>query len=84
MVIITSRMGSTGATGAMGYMSYEIGGSTSLIATDDHCLSIMGGGRSSMISVVGVTPGDNTFIAKYRTDGDWITYGDRDMNVVPI
>jgi hypothetical protein len=89
MVIVTSTMMSNGDTGTIGYMSYTVSGSSSLSPNDARSLAIYMYGqgmlsRSSSISYVSLTPGTNTFIAKYRTNGQLVTFSNRDLSVFPL
>jgi hypothetical protein len=71
MVIITSQ-GSTNTADSQSYISFAISGATTLAATDDNCLVYTSATtsdpyRASMVQVVTVTAGSNTFTLKYRS-----------------
>jgi len=85
-VIVTSA--ETGSTGSgIAYMSYAVSGATTVAAIDGRALQVQGSNftRASATSVItGLTPGSNTFTAKYRITGGTGTWRDRDIVVIPL
>jgi hypothetical protein len=85
-VIVTAA--ETGSGGSViAYMSYAVSGLTTVAASDGRALQVQGQNftRASATSVItGLTPGSNTFTAKYRTSGNTSTFRDRDIVVIPL
>lgn len=78
-----------GTLGAVNWMGYEVSGATSLVASDDralalHSMVVNGQGRISVVThQTGLTPGVNTFTAKYRVNAGTGTYLNRQLIVTP-
>lgn len=78
-----------GTLGAVNWMGYEVSGATSLAASDDralafHSMVVNGQGRLSVVThQTGLTPGVNTFTAKYRVNAGSGTYLNRQLIVTP-
>lgn len=72
-------------------MSYAISGATTRAADDDWAYRVQGGvaptteiaaGRTSLQE--GLTPGPNTFTAKFKTSAGTAYFGSRDLIVIPL
>lgn len=78
-----------GTLGAVNWMGYEVSGATTLAAGDDRALALHsmisnGQGRLSVVThQTGLTPGVNTFTAKYRVNAGSGTYLNRQLIVTP-
>jgi hypothetical protein len=75
--------------GQSGRMTFEVSGATSITPQDFRALrvtipSVTGNGniRSSVPTLLDVTPGSNTFTAKYRASGGTATFGNRRIFVM--
>ena len=69
------------------YMGYEVSGATTQAADDAHAFlagtgANLRGGFARM--ELGLTPGSNTFKAKYRVNGGTSTFLDRQLWVLPL
>ena len=75
---------------ALPHMSYAISGSTTVAAADAQAVSFQSAtaGQSARIGMTflrtGMTPGSNTFTAKYRANGGTGGFVDRRITVVPF
>lgn len=75
---------------ALPHMSYAISGSTTVSATDATAVSFQNAtaGQSARIGMTflrtGMTPGSNTFTAKYKTSSGTGSFADRRITVVPL
>jgi hypothetical protein len=88
-LIITGCEMSNGSSGVSSYMGYDVSGSTTVAATDTTALkSTNASGYPLAMSralLQGLTPGSNTFVAKYRADGASTgTWLNRTINLVPF
>jgi hypothetical protein len=84
LVTVGCRAGSSGANNA--FMSFVISGASTLAADDARCFGVAGTNFISgcqQIPVTGLTPGSNTFTAKYRASGDTATFQNRTIVVRP-
>lgn len=81
---------SNDTTGSNSYATYQIGGATSIAASDSWLLgqSVSGANRTLGCSRVklhtGLTPGSNSFTMYYRVSGGNGTFQDRQLGVVPF
>lgn len=83
-VTITSLMFNSGAN--VNVMSFAVSGATTVAAADTKSLQVASapGFRLSYTTLVtGLTPGSNTFTAKYRTSAGTATFQDREITVEP-
>ena len=77
-------------TGCTMLMSIDISGNTTIAAADTGALQLDGiledkTNRMSLCNFVDeLTPGENTFTAKYRTSGPNGTFSDRNLTVIPF
>jgi hypothetical protein len=88
MVIVSAQLGSNTASDG-GAMAFAVSGATTVAATDAQCMSNHVGNTSQQGSAVyvvtGLTPGVNTFTAKYRaTLGGTCTAINRQITVIPL
>lgn len=68
-------------------MSFAISGSSSVAANDNMSIgtnSTVGSRAGATFLVTGLTPGSNTFTAKYRVGGSTGTFVDRRLAVFPL
>jgi hypothetical protein len=69
-------------------MGVAVSGSSSIAATDAHAVGgpfgTNGGRVSGLFLVTGLTPGSNTFTAKYRVLSGTGTFVDRSLTVLPL
>jgi hypothetical protein len=68
-------------------MSFAISGATTRAANDATALNLLGNDfqKASAIFVVsGLTPGSNTFTAKYRTGAGTATFQNRSIWAIPL
>jgi len=77
--------------GPQSYMSQAISGATTVAASDVNAVRFNGGvwasgfgSFSKTFKVTGLTPGSNTFTAKYRVSSDTGTFLDRTITVVVL
>lgn len=76
----------TGATN-INLMTIEVSGATSIAANDQYAIggdSGTGVRATSSLIVTGLTPGSNTFTAKYRVNAGTGTFQDRRLVVIPL
>jgi hypothetical protein len=75
-------------SGNSSYMSVEVSGATSISATDDYAVRWLSssanfsGGTHKLFTTL--TPGSNTFTAKYRVNGGTGTWDNRYVTVIPF
>lgn len=68
-------------------MSFEVSGASSVAANDNQSIgtnSTVGSRAGAVFLVTGLTPGSNTFTAKYRVGGSTGTFVDRRLIVFPL
>jgi hypothetical protein len=89
VVLSAQQENGTGTGGAI--MGYAVTGASSIAATNDKCLrhrSGTGGMQNRASTVVfetGLTPGNNTFTAKYTTPtAGTATFAGRELAVIPL
>ena len=75
----------------VGFMSFEVSGVTSIPAADENAITMgflsiskEGASVSRMFKLTGLTPGSNTFTAKYKSNESRITFRNRDIVVFPL
>lgn len=87
LVILTATI-SNGSTGGDAYMSFDISGATTLAAADAQSVGTDNGGtrtRMSSATIVTLTPGNNTFAAKFKSEtGTTATFSNREITVIPL
>lgn len=89
LVIVTCFV-FNGTAGALNFMGYAVSGATTLAASDDralilHSQVVNGQGRHSAVHLqTGLTPGSNTFTAKYKVNAGTGTYSNRSLIVVAL
>lgn len=93
-VLIILSCISTKASGGAGFnsfMSVAVSGATTLAASDNNGINASSAGgagfqfslsRAFLLS--GLTPGSNTFTAKYRVNGSDFSFDHRDITVIPM
>jgi hypothetical protein len=87
LVILTGQLfGSTGNSAA--FMSVAVSGATTVAASDANSLRVAGNDAvraSATALITGLTPGSNTFTAKYKQVGSGTaTFSDRNIVVIPL
>lgn len=87
LVVISTSLQNTG-TGSV-RMGYDISGSTTRAASDGRAcatfgVAALGGYIGLSVLETGLTPGSNTFLAKYRVASGTGTFNNRRMQVVPF
>lgn len=89
-LVMVSAAVSNGTGAASSFMSYAVSGATTVAAVTTRALRVDGiaGGniiRATSVSTVPLTPGSNTFTAKYAVGaGSTGTFSDRSMQVIPF
>lgn len=89
LVFLSGSMFNTVANKAA-YMSYAVSGATTIDPSDTNCLQLSGlaATQSGQIGTVdladGLTPGVNTFTAKYRAGSDTASFKNRFIGVFPF
>ena len=89
MVFIRCAMDNSGANN-MTYMSWEVSGASTLPASENQALNIAGlsaGARvriSSVYLISSLTPGSNTFTAKYKVSAGTGTFLARQIAILPF
>lgn len=92
LVIVTAQM-NNGNGGAFCYMGYAVSGATTTSAADATAVSLeqngASGGQSqdvriSAASIASLTPGSNTFTAKYRVTAGTGTFLNREIIVINL
>lgn len=85
-----SSLVNNGTTGNTCFMGVAVSGATTQAAADAKAVwhydpsSANSGGMSGEVLLTGLTPGSNTFTAKYRVNGDTGTWTDRVISVVAL
>lgn len=81
----------TGTAGNTCYYSVAVSGASTIAASDNFAtISSSAGGAgynmalSRMLKLTGLTPGSNTFTAKYRVDGSTFNFFQRDLTVIAL
>lgn len=90
LVIVHGQLSNSGAGSAR--MAYEVSGATSLAAADNRGIGIIGAAGTTIVCSMGthhgggtaLTPGSNTFTAKYRVSSGTGTFEDRRIVVLPF
>lgn len=87
MVVLAAEIDTPGS-GVAPRMGFAISGASTVAATDAWCLKVDAAGAvlnqaSFAVLVTGLTPGSNTFTAKYRVAGGTGTYLNRGLMVWP-
>lgn len=87
LIIVHSSVDNSGTTSSR--MGYDISGATSVLAADLRALHVFGvAGMNISASDVSLwtslTPGSNTFTAKYRAGGGTATFSNRRIIVMPF
>jgi hypothetical protein len=77
--------------GGGGLMGFAVSGASTIAASDDRAIRIMSGAAGETNRIVnlhmqiGLTPGSNTFTAKYTTPtGGTCTFQQRELGVIPL
>jgi hypothetical protein len=87
-LIITGCELSNGTSGVSSYYGYAVSGATTVAATDTTAMKATNASgyplAMSRALLQGLTPGSNTFTAKYRVDGGTGSWTNRTINVVPF
>jgi 2',3'-cyclic-nucleotide 2'-phosphodiesterase (5'-nucleotidase family) len=93
LVILTTEA-KTSAINQSAYMGFAVSGATTLAASDTRAYEVrINGGSgtplpqiqaSATYRVTGLTPGSNTFTAKYRVTGGTGTWANRNIVVIPL
>lgn len=91
LVVVSGWTSDTIAT-AMNYMAFTVSGATTIAALDTYAANIrvvdnIGGAINQITAsylVTGLTPGSNTFTAKYKTNAGTATFADRKITVIPL
>lgn len=88
LVMMSAVLDNGGGTSAV-FMGYAVSGATTLAATDNEALAFIGPAGSSHQTgyesyVTGLTPGSNTFTAKYRAAAGTVSYNLRKIRVVGL
>lgn len=87
IVIIGCQLQSLGLTSAMNRMSFEVSGASQVTAVDRYSLASQSEfsiEASFSTLLTDLTPGDNTFTAKYRVSADTGNFSNRRMIVIPL
>lgn len=91
LITLCSNISRNVGSGWNGYMAVAVSGATTLAAADSNAVmySSAGGGFGACVSrtfvLSGLTPGSNTFTAKYRgSSTDAWTFTDRSITVIPL
>lgn len=81
----------SGGAGFNGFMSVAVSGATTIAAIDDNATTASSAGGAGFADALartfklsGLTPGANTFTAKYRVNGSDFTFHHRDITVIPL
>jgi len=88
LVTITARM-TQGTNGESCFVGIDVSGATTAAAADTRALSFSGQSngqrvlQASATYLITVTPGSNTFTAKYKSSSSTCTFGDRNIIVTP-
>jgi hypothetical protein len=85
IVSLSSSIGNSSAAATL--MSFAISGATTVAASDPFAIghdSIANYRLGGLFMVTGLTPGTNTFTAKYRVSGGTGTFLDRKLIVLPL
>lgn len=87
-VDLSTWMASSGSNAAT-YMGVAVSGATTRAADDDHAVhqtaaANFDNGLGVGVLLTGLTPGSNTFTAKYRTSGGTATFKNRNIRVSPL
>lgn len=87
LIIVRCSLENSGAGSAR--MGYDISGATSVAATDNRGIHLFGSagvnlGASDVSLRTSLTPGSNTFTAKYRVSSGTGTFTDRRIIVMPF
>lgn len=85
LVIVSGMLKNSGL--AFTRMSYAVSGASTVAASDTNGISVVNtneieASRSSLVT--GLTPGSNTFTAKYRVTGGTGTFTSRSITVIPL
>ena len=90
-LVIVSFHGDTAAASREAWMSYAVSGATTIAVTDTVAARLISGaggrtfGRMTRASLLTtLTPGANTFTAKYKAVGGSVNFDSRDLIVIPI
>lgn len=90
IVFVGGRIGpNTGATASV-KMSWDVTGATTLAASDFWSAGEVGLGTAAAVYTcrwylaTGLTPGSNTFTARYAVSSGTGTFADRSINVIPL
>jgi hypothetical protein len=90
LVIVACQAGSTTVAAASARMGWEVSGATVLAADDAYCCGKTGGtsdlyiSNSNFTRYDALTPGVNTFTAKYRVSSGTGTFVHRRITVIPF
>ena len=87
-LVLLSAHGTQSINPGNNFMAFALSGATTLAASDDKCAleTIVGstGGLSASVYVDSLTPGANTFTAKYRVNAGTGSFLRRNLIVVPL
>ncbi|MDJ1137932.1 hypothetical protein [Streptomyces iconiensis] len=90
MVFVHATLQNSGAGSSR--MGYDVGGASSLAAADNRAVGFFGLADGALIATTmalhtagtGLTPGTNTFVAKYRVSSGTGTFSSRRLTVFPL
>lgn len=88
LVIVSAAVSNT-INNASSFMSYEVSGATTSVSNSSRALRFDGLAagnviRASAVSPMALTPGSNTFTAKYAVGSGTGTFQDRSIVVIPL
>jgi hypothetical protein len=90
LVFISAMVKNTTAGGFTAFLSVAVSGATTIAADDAHACEASGASQGYVMCVArsmlltGLTPGSNTFTAKYRVDGATWGFFNRQITVIPL
>lgn len=88
MALVTVYADATNSgAGSLAFMGVAVSGASTIAADDSKALMVAGTARvraSATFLITGLTPGSNTFTAKYRVDAGTGTWRARSITVVPL
>jgi hypothetical protein len=85
--LVIVKCGYFNSGGNQTFMSFAVSGATTLAAADARAISIQSASQhhwGAAFLLTALTPGSNTFTAKYRVAAGTGTWADRDLIVIPL
>lgn len=87
LVVVRGAISNSGVGSSR--MSYEVSGSSAVAASDTQCVGVFGTAGTGVLAsdaslITGLTPGSNTFTAKYRVSSGTGTFSTRRIVVFPL